>query len=84
MQGMIRTQISLTEEQMRRLRQAAAERRTSMAAVIREAVDRSVPDLDAARIDRQRRAFELAGAFASGYPDTAARHDDALADEPRW
>jgi hypothetical protein len=31
-----------------------------------------------------REAFALAGAFRSGRHDTAATHDDALAEEKRW
>lgn len=81
---MIRTQISLTDEQMRRLRRAARARGISMAAVIREAVDRQVPDEDRARLDRQQKAFGLAGAFDSGHADTADRHDDVLAQHHRW
>jgi hypothetical protein len=81
---MIRTQISLTEHQMRRLRRVAQERKSSIAAVIRDAVDQIVPDEEQDRIDRQRRAFRLAGAFASGSRDTAERHDDVLAEEKRW
>lgn len=81
---MIRTQISLSEDQMRRLRRAARERGVSIAAVIREAVDRTVPDADSDRVARQRRAFDLAGAFDSGHRDTAERHDDLLAEEQRW
>jgi hypothetical protein len=81
---MIRTQISLTEQQMNRLRRAASDRGVSIAAVIREAVDRSVPDEGTARLARQERAFRLAGAFSSGHRDTSERHDEALAEEPRW
>jgi hypothetical protein len=81
---MIRTQISLTEKQMSRLRRAASTRGVSIAAVIREAVDSSVPDEAADRLARQQRAFALAGAFSSDHTDTAERHDDALAEEPRW
>ncbi|MEX2546959.1 MAG: ribbon-helix-helix protein, CopG family [Chloroflexota bacterium] len=81
---MIRTQISLSEDQMRRLRRTARERGTSIAAVIRDAVERSIPDEDTERLARQRRAFGLAGAFDSGHRDTAQRHDEVLADEKRW
>ena len=41
---MIRTQISLTEDQMRRLRHEARRRHVSLAAVIRDAVERVVPE----------------------------------------
>lgn len=81
---MIRTQISLTAKQMSRLRRAASARGMSVAAVIRDAVDRSVPDDAADRLARQQRAFGVAGAFSSGRHDTAERHDEALAEEPRW
>jgi hypothetical protein len=33
---------------------------------------------------RARAAFRLAGAFSSGHTDTAERHDDVLAERPRW
>jgi hypothetical protein len=60
---------------MRRLRRASRERGVSIAALIREAVDRTLPDADDDLIMRQRRAFALAGAFASGHRDTAEHHD---------
>jgi len=81
---MIRTQISLTEKQMNRLRRAASARGVSIAAVIREAVDLSVPDEAADRLARQERAFGHAGSFSSGHRDTTERHDEVLAEEPRW
>jgi hypothetical protein len=84
MHDVIRTQISLTAEQMARLRRAAEKRHTSIAAIIRDAVDREVPDDDAGLVARQRRAFATAGAFASGHRDTAEKHDEALVEEPRW
>ncbi len=78
---MIRTQISLTPEQHERLQRVAGERGVSMSSVIREAVDAQVPDEDAEWRKRRERAFALAGAFRSGYTDTAERHDDVLAEE---
>ena len=84
MSVMIRTQISLTDDQMRRLRRAAGERGTSIAALIRDAEDQAVPDEAQDRLDRQRRAFALAGAFESSHSDTAERHDDVLAEKRRW
>jgi hypothetical protein len=84
MHGVIRTQISLTSEQMARIRRAAEKRHISIAAVIRDAVDHEVPDEDSGMLARQQRAFAAAGAFASGRHDVAENHDDALAEEPRW
>lgn len=84
MTSVIRTQISLTEKQMDRLRRAAERRHTSIAALIRDAVDATVPDTDEDRLARQKRALAAAGSFSSGRTDTAARHDDALAQDSRW
>jgi hypothetical protein len=77
---MIRTQISLTEEQHRRLKRVARERGVSLAEVVREAVDQVVPDQDEERRRAWERLMSLAGAFDSGVPDIAERHDDYLPD----
>lgn len=79
---MIRTQVSLTEEQMRRLRREARRRGISLAAVVREAIDRAVPDEDAARSARVEALLGVAGAAASGTGTVAREHDSLLAD--RW
>ena len=84
MPAVIRTQISLTEAQMDRLRREARSRHTSIAAVIRAAVDAGVADEEADRLTRQRRAFGLVGAFSSGRSDVSERHDEALGEEARW
>ena len=76
---MERTQISLTTTQARRLRQLARRRKTSMAALIREAVDRAY-GLDATEGERWQRALESVGGFRSGRSDVSDRHDDALVD----
>ena len=86
MSPVIRTQIQLTEEQMERLRRVSKARGVSIAAVIREAVDRSL-DVD----DRKRR-WELAmsvvgtGRDIEGATDVSERHDEYYADaiEQRW
>jgi hypothetical protein len=83
MSTVIRTQISLTEAQMDRLRREARRRHTSIAAIIRDAVDATVTE-DSDRLTRQRRAFGLAGAFSSGRSDTSERHDEILGEETRW
>lgn len=80
---MIRTQISLTEDQMRRLRQEARRRRVSLAAVVREAVDRGVPDENVARLERLDSLLGAAGIAASGAGSVARNHDDELAGD-RW
>ncbi|HET6650402.1 MAG TPA: ribbon-helix-helix protein, CopG family [Actinomycetes bacterium] len=75
---MDRTQISLTSAQARRLRRLGRQRGMSMAALIREAIDRTygVADED----QRWRRALDSVGGFRSDRSDTSEHHDDALAD----
>ncbi|MFA6107958.1 MAG: ribbon-helix-helix protein, CopG family [Candidatus Latescibacterota bacterium] len=79
---MVRTQIQLTQEQARLAKQLAAERRVSMAEIIREALDgalRSRAEIPS-RDERVHRAMEAAGRFRSGSADGSVRHDDYLAD----
>lgn len=80
---MIRTQISLTDDQMRRLRREARRRHVSLAAVIRDAVDRVVPDEDALRRDRIDTLLAAAGSAGSGTGLVARDHDAELAGD-RW
>jgi hypothetical protein len=80
---MIRTQISLTDDQMRRLRGEARRRHMSLAAVIRDAVDRIVPDEDAERNDLIDTLLSAAGSAASGTGSVARDHDNLLARD-RW
>lgn len=55
----------------------------SLAAVIREAVDRVVPDEDAARSARLEVLLSAAGSAASGTGAVARDHDEVLAGD-RW
>lgn len=75
---MERTQISLTSDQASELRRLARKRRTSMAALIREAVDRTYGggDTDA----RWQRALSSIGGHRSDRSDVSENHDAALAD----
>lgn len=78
---MNRTQIQLTNEQTRALKDLSVQQNKSMAQLIREAIDtllrsRHLP----ARDDLRRRAIQAAGRFRSGVPDLATRHDDYLAE----
>jgi uncharacterized protein YigA (DUF484 family) len=79
----IRTQVSLTEEQMRRLRREAHRRNVSLASIVRHAVDQVVPDEDASRSQQIDALLEVAGSAASGSGDVAREHDEVLAGE-RW
>jgi Ribbon-helix-helix protein, copG family len=71
-----RTQISLTAEQAARLRRIASERGTSMAALIRDAVDQVVRD-DQKPSDSELwdRFLGAAGRFHDVATDVAENHD---------
>jgi hypothetical protein len=75
---MIRTQISMTPAQAEALRRLAAQRRTSQAALLREALDLLVAE--EARERRIERARAAIGAGGSGSSSTAVDHDGVLAD----
>ena len=80
---MERTQISLTAEQMRRLRAEARRRKVPIAVVVREAVDRVVPADPGDRQARFERLLAAVGRFESGTGDVAARHDE-IAGDATW
>lgn len=75
---MIRTQISMTDEQAEGLRRLAELRRRSQAALMRDALDALIVDSDRSR--RIARARLAAGAFHSGSVGTSVEHDAVLAD----
>lgn len=76
---MVRTQVQLTEEQMRTLRKLAAERGISMAELVRQAVNMLVQaDNAVPSEERRRRALDAVGRFASGHRDISAKHDEHL------
>ncbi|MXW95694.1 MAG: ribbon-helix-helix protein, CopG family [Acidimicrobiaceae bacterium] len=73
---MVRTQISITDEQAERLRAEATARRVSQAAIVRQALDDHLArESLAARVERARASF---GAFRSGCGDLAENHDAYL------
>ncbi len=76
---MKRTQIRLTEAQYFKLKNLSASRDTSMAELIRQAVDsflNTSPDID--HDERKRRAIAVAGRFSSGLGDLSTEHDRYL------
>jgi len=76
---MIRTQVQLTEEQARVLKNLASIRQVSIAELIRQSVDaliRSSREIDAE--ERRRRAIAAAGRFHSGASDISVKHDGYL------
>jgi predicted transcriptional regulator len=78
---MVRTQIQLTDEQAKRLRAFASERRVSVAEIIREAVEERMKRAGApSREEIKARALAVAGMFESGTPDLVERLDDYLAE----
>lgn len=79
---MIRTQVQLTEGQLKELKRIAAARGTSLAKVVRDAVD-GVIRAGGAPVDREEmvnRGLSIVGRFRSGIRDTSARHDKYLAE----
>jgi hypothetical protein len=77
---MIRTQVQLTEKQVRELKRIAAARGTSLAEVVRDAVDGAIRAGGVA-VDREEmvnRALSIVGRFRSGIRDTSVGHDKYL------
>jgi hypothetical protein len=78
---MVRTQIQLTDDQMRALRKIASERRVSIAQLVRQAVDKLIKSgthLDTS--EQRRRAMEASGRFRSGLSDISEKHDQYFAE----
>jgi hypothetical protein len=79
MEWVERTQISLTEDQARRLRTLARRRGMSLAALIRDAVDRAYPQ--AGRADEQRTSAPApVGGSRPSAPGVSSAHDRRLGD----
>ena len=81
---MVRTQIQLTEDQVKALKKIAVSRELSVAELIRRAVDTMIksstaPDPE----DRMKRALEIVGKFSSGKSDVSKHHDTYLAESYR-
>lgn len=78
---MIRTQIQITEEQAAALRARSAERRQSIAELIRMSIDSFLKKEVGISGERKRaRAKSAAGRFASSSADVSAEHDRYLAE----
>ena len=76
---MLRTQIQLTEEQYRILKQMALERGLSMAELIRQSVDQFVRSKGELTHEQLRqRALSVIGAGSSGVTDLGQEHDKYL------
>jgi len=78
---MIRTQIQLTEEQSRKVKEVAKREDISMAEAIRRAVDHWLATYgDMSPAERRERALSVIGRFSSGLGDVAENHDAYLAE----
>jgi Ribbon-helix-helix domain len=78
---MLRIQTRLTEEQSLALKSLAAERRVSVAQLIRQAVDDLLRRASTmGRAEMKRRGLAAAGRFRSGVKDLSGKHDDYLAE----
>lgn len=77
---MLRTQVQFTPEQARRLRTIARRQGSSVAELVRQAVDRVLADESRKPGAQYVRAAKLVGAFADrdGAKDLSRRHDDRL------
>ena len=75
---MVRTQIQLTEEQARMLRELSLSSRESVAALIRKAIDQSLITGKSDRTALYRQAMSVAGKYKTEQPDTSVEHDRYL------
>ncbi len=76
---MVRTQIQLTEEQVKALKKIALSRHLSIAEIIRQAVDTVIRTNTMVDIEeRRKRAIDIVGRFSSGKRDISRKHDTYL------
>jgi hypothetical protein len=75
---MIRTQVQLTEEQVKALKKLSAKEGVSLAELIRRAVDDLVRRNEAAAL--KEKMLGVAGRFRSGLGDLAEQHDRYFAE----
>jgi hypothetical protein len=78
---MVRTQIQLTEDQMKKLREISSARQESIASLIRRAVDQFMLTGKPGRSTLYRQARSVAGKFTSDRTDVAVQHDRYLEEE---
>jgi Arc/MetJ-type ribon-helix-helix transcriptional regulator len=75
---MVRTQVQLTEDQVRLLREMANTGRESMAALIRRAVDQFLLNRKPDRMTLYRQAEAVVGRYEAGVGDISSEHDRYL------
>lgn len=80
---MIRTQIQLSEEHYRALKKEAARRGVSIAALVREGVEKVLRETETATsAEKRKRALDVVGKFRDleGATDVSTNHDKYLAE----
>lgn len=80
---MVRTQIQLTEEQIKEVKRIAQTRHISVAEIIREAVNnviRSGAGVTVNAEDQRNRAMKAVGKFSSEKRDISRKHDKYLSE----
>jgi hypothetical protein len=78
---MVRTQIQLTQTQARTVKKVAMIERTSVAEIIRRAVENMIQtNPQVSSQERVRRAVEIVGKFRSGKRNVSRKHDEYLAE----
>ena len=76
---MVRTQIELSEQQMKALEALANQRDISVSALVQESIDQLLQSAPTSYTEEQRRkALAAAGRFKSGLGDLSKRHDAYL------
>ena len=76
---MHRTQIQITEEQMKMLREISREKHVSMSQIVREALDEYLRKVSSSSAEeRRKRALSAVGKFRSGARDVSIKHDKYL------
>jgi len=81
---MVRTKLQLSEDQTKAIKRITAAQGTSMAEVIRRAVDEVIISSPAGDWkERHRRALAIVGKFRSGKRDISRNHDRCLAEAHR-
>lgn len=80
---MVRTQVQLPDDQVRRLRRAAKSQGISISEVVRRCIERGLEGEGSA--SRWQRALDASGAFREPdqATDVSTRHDEFLADAYR-
>ena len=78
---MVRTQIQLTEDQYKQLKQLALRRRRSLATLVREGVEKVLKEAGEPNLDEaNRHALLIVGKYNSGDINVSTRHDQYLAE----